>query len=136
MNQIVNIFRKDVRHLRLELLASWALMLLLDLLIPKSWVGFQPGDRPPAVAVQVLTLLLFASWVVLIMRLVHGERLAGLNQFWTTRPYVWTSLLTEKAVFVLLFVYAPMLLSQIFLLYRGLFLTGIRNRSLFLDDCN
>ena len=82
------------------------------------------GDVAPAIAVQVLTLLLFASWVVLIMRLVHGERLAGLNQFWTTRPYVWTSLLAEKAIFVLLFVYAPMLLSQIFLLYRGGFAIG------------
>jgi hypothetical protein len=119
MNQIMNIFRKEVRHLRLELLASWAIMLVLDLLIPKSWTGFQPGDQPPAIAVQILTLLLFASWVVLIMRLVHGERLAGLNQFWTTRPYVWTSLLTEKAIFVLLFVYTPMLLSQMYLLYCG-----------------
>jgi hypothetical protein len=124
MNQIINIFRKDVRHLRMELLASWAIMLLLDLLIPKSWVGFQPGDQPPAIVVQMLTLLLFASWMLLIMRLVQGERLAGLNQFWTTRPYVWTSLLCEKAIFVLLFVYVPMLLSQIYLLHRGGFAIG------------
>jgi hypothetical protein len=124
MNQIINIFRKDVRHLRLELLASWTIMLLLDLLIPKSWTGWSPGNQPPATAVAFLTLLLFAAWIVLLVRVVQGERLAGLNQFWTTRPYEWTSLLTEKAIFVLLFVYTPLFLSQIYLLHRGGFAIG------------
>jgi hypothetical protein len=125
MNQVMNIFRKDVRHLRLELLASLAIMVLLDLLIPKSWTGWAPGDQPPTLTTQILTVLLFAAWIVLLVRVVQGERLAGLNQFWTTRPYVWTSLLAEKAIFALLFIYAPMLLSQIYLLHRSGFAVGL-----------
>jgi hypothetical protein len=116
MNQIVNIFRKDIRHLRLELLASLAILLLFILVEPRSWADHPPSGLNGS---AIMALLLWASWAILIFRLVHAERLAGLNQFWTTRPYEWSKLLAAKSLFLLVFLYTPLFLSQLYLLHRG-----------------
>jgi len=68
-------------------------VLLLNLLIPKSWTGFQPGNQPPAMAVEFLTILLFASWNCIDHALGFTRRLGRTKQFWTTRPYVVDELL-------------------------------------------
>ncbi len=116
MNQIVNILRKDARHLRLEILASLTVLLLFNLAEPKAWLELY---GPAANASQITVFLVFVSWAILILRLVHLERLAGLNQFWTTRPYEWPNLLAAKTIFVLLFVYIPFLATQCYLLHHG-----------------
>ena len=123
MRQIVNIFRKDVRHLRLELIASLAVLLLFCVAEPKAWAEWPAG--PATNTSGILVFLLFASWSILILRLVHAERLAGLNQFWTTRPYEWPSLLAAKVGFVLAFVYVPLALAQFYLIHHGGFEIGV-----------
>jgi uncharacterized membrane protein YidH (DUF202 family) len=119
MNQIINIFRKDLRHLRLELVVSWAILLLYTIVVPRSWAESFYSPRPAAQLTSMLNMALDLSWALLILRLVHGERLAGVNQFWTTRPYEWPKLLAAKAIFLMLFMYVPLLLSQVYLLHAG-----------------
>jgi hypothetical protein len=116
MNQILNILRKDVRHLRLEILASLAVLFLFILIEPRAWMTLYSVASNTA---QINSFLVCVSWGILIFRLVHAERLAGLNQFWTTRPYEWPKLLAAKGLFVVLFVYTPLALAQFYLLHHA-----------------
>ena len=116
MTQILNILRKDVRHLRFEILASVTVLVLFILVEPRTWMTMYSTVTNTA---QVTAFLVCVSWGILIFRLVHAERLAGLNQFWTTRPYEWPKLLAAKALFIVLFVYTPFVLAQFYLLHHA-----------------
>lgn len=118
MNQIVNIFRKDTRQLWIEILTSLTILGLFDIFEPKGWVGVAATD-PTAIAAAALRGLLCIAWGVLIIRLIHAERLTGLNQFWTTRPYDWSKLMAAKGLFLLTYLYCPLMLSQMLLLHLG-----------------
>ena len=116
MTQILNILRKDVRHLKLEILASLAALVLFNLIVPRTWMELFGAASN---AEQAAAFLVIVSWAILILRLVHAERLSGLNQFWTTRPYEWSKLLAAKAIFLVLFVYIPFALAQFYLLHHA-----------------
>jgi hypothetical protein len=133
MNQIVNIFRKDARQLWMEIVASLALLSFFTYFEPKTWVPGYPSPFSPMVLDQFLVMLLCTAWTVMMIRLVQSERLVGLNQFWTTRPYEWPQLLAAKALFVLVFLYAPLVLSQLVLLYKSGLPTGQNLEPMF---CN
>jgi len=64
-------------------------------------------------------LLFCMTWVVLIISLVQAERLVGLNQFWTTRPYEWPKLIAAKCYFLFVFLYLPLVVSQVILLHQA-----------------
>jgi hypothetical protein len=119
MNQIVNIFRKDGRQLWMEIVASLALLSFFTYFEPKTWVPGYPSIFNPVVLEQFLLVLLCTAWTVMTVRLVQSERLVGLNQFWTTRPYEWPQLMAAKALFVVGFLYVPLAISQIVLLYES-----------------
>jgi len=118
-NQILHIFRKDVRHHRPEIVLSLI-----------AWVAFawrETGRINPwnnlsveyEVLLSLLSALLPIAWVFLIVRVVHGETLVGDRQFWVTRPYEWKKLVAAKLLFILAFVNVPLLLLQIFLLRKA-----------------
>lgn len=117
MNQIINIFRKDARQLWMEIVASLALLGFYTWIDPKTWVPGYQSTFNPATLSNNAVLLLCISWAVMMIRLVQSERLVGVNQFWTTRPYEWPKLLAAKALFALVFLYVPLAISQFFLLY-------------------
>jgi len=127
MNQVLHIFRKDIRHLWREIAASLALLVAFAWLDTRSWS--QPyGAMATGISVLLsgemlpglVNLLLPISWIFLIVRVVQGESLVGDRQFWVTRPYDWKQLLAAKALFVLTFVNFPFLLADVFLLaYAG-----------------
>jgi hypothetical protein len=119
MNQIVHIFRKDTRQLRLEVLATLAVMVLFDIFEPRSWANPSQDVQLQELVSRVIALLLIISWGILIIRLIQTDRLPGVNQFWTTRPIVWWKLLAAKGLFLLAFLYIPLILSQMLLLHRG-----------------
>ena len=116
MNQTLHILRKDFDQLWLQLMLPTSALLLATLLQIGVWTDTLPTDLPFTVVAYVLLLLLTMSWMVLILTLVQEERLVGLTQFWTTRPYEWPKLLAAKLFFVLLFLVGPLFLSQLFLL--------------------
>jgi hypothetical protein len=120
-NQILHIFRKDVRHHWPEIAVSWVA------LVAYGW--HQSAHLNPwydtSIAYEFLLSLLSGLlplvWIFLMIRVVHGENLVGDRQFWVTRPYEWKKLLAAKLLFIVAFVNLPLFLVQIFLLIRERF---------------
>ncbi len=129
MNQIWNIFRKDARHLRIEIAASLALLAAFVWFDIRSWSGIDNFATGAAAALSffftaqalpgLVNALLPISWIFLIVRVIQSESLVGDRQFWVTRPYSWKQLLTAKALFVLAFINFPFLCADVFLLARA-----------------
>ena len=112
MNQIIAIFKKDVRHLWPEILVSIVLTAAFVRMSPYTW---GPRDINTILLQQVAAILLFLvpmSWWILITRLVQSESLVGDRQFWLTRPYEWKKLLATKGIFILAFLYLPIFIAH------------------------
>jgi hypothetical protein len=121
MKQILHIFVKDARHQWLEILVSLAVTVALVFTCRSRWhtgamlhgsaVSFSTfellGDLP-----ALLVLIVPLSWWLLISPVIHEEKLVGDRQFWITRPYEWKKLLAAKMLFLVVFLYAPLLLAQ------------------------
>src|ERR1035438_4897812 len=56
-----------------------------------------------------------ACWV-LIVAVIHEERLIGHEQYWLTRPYTWKNLVVAKALFLVVFVSLPLFVCQYIIL--------------------
>ncbi len=117
MSQIVHIFRKDTRQLRLEVLATLVVMVFFDIFEPRSWANPSQNMQIEHIVSAAIAILLNISWGILIIRLIQTDRLPGVNQFWTTRPVVWWKLMAAKVLFLMCFLYAPLMLSQMLLLH-------------------
>lgn len=131
MDQIVHIFRKDVRRHWREIVLSLAILTLFAWNEPSNWVP-QPfrENMFRAMLSGWLAPMVAISWLFLIVRVVHSESLVGDRQFWVTRPYEWKKLLTAKSLFLVAFVNVPLFVTQVFLLWKAGFassryLTGL-----------
>jgi hypothetical protein len=126
MKQMVHIFAKDSRQFWPEILISLALVAAFVWIYPSSWLtgntlsAVAGGDSVKMLFEQylggILKLLIPVSWWLLIARVIHAEALVGDRQFWLTRPYEWKKLLGAKALFLLVFLYLPLLIAQYLLL--------------------
>ncbi len=128
MKQILHILAKDARHLWIEILLSIAVTVAFAFACPASWRAaievraFASGATYAAsvfeaqILVRILVVLVPASWWLLISNLIHDERLVGNRQFWLTRPYEWKKLLAAKLLFLIVFLYLPLLIAQCWLL--------------------
>ena len=122
MNQILHIFRKDVKHTRWEILASLALLGLYTWHEPRTWSPLRAyAVLPPFLDFVwgILPGLVPISWCFLIVRAVQDESLVGDKQFWVTRPYDWYKLLAAKVLFILAFVNLPLFIADVILLKEG-----------------
>jgi hypothetical protein len=118
MKQVLHIFAKDARHQWLEILLSLAVTVGLVFACPSRWrtgaagvVSFSPwglASNLPDIVVYMVPL----SWWLLISPVIHEEKLVGDRQFWITRPYDWKKLLAAKVLFLIAFLYVPLLLAQ------------------------
>lgn len=109
MKQAFQVFLKDVRRLRVELVISMAALALL------TWAEWQlctPARNPQWYNQLLPSLILFLAWWLMIAQLIHGDALTGDRQFWATRPYVWYQLLLAKVLFVVACIGVPLLASQ------------------------
>lgn len=109
MRQALHIFKKDVRHLWLEIAVALAVVAAF------TFMGVRQALSPGAargLAGGLAVFLLPLAWWILIARVIHSEALPGDHQFWLTRPYAWKSLLGAKALFILVFVNLPMLVAD------------------------
>ena len=120
-NQILHIFKNDVRHFWREIVVMAAIVVAY---------GWQTSCHPQesgsvfvgigfSVSSQILSLLVPVSFIFLILRAVHTECLVGDRQFWVTRPYDWRKLLAAKLFLVFTFVNLPLFVLQVFLLWRA-----------------
>jgi hypothetical protein len=129
MKQVLHIIAKDARHLWAEILLSVAITAAFAWIYPNQWldeamiltggnfaryVSYSPSSVE--IFATILTGLVPVSWWLLITNLIHDERLIGDRQFWLTRPYEWKNLLTAKLLFLLGFLYLPLLIAQIYIL--------------------
>jgi len=107
MNRILAIFRKDVRHLWPQAVLLIALMALSASLDP-TYSRF----RVPYYEFFAILILPVACWLV-IVSVIHEEKLPGDRQYWLTRPYSWKELLAAKLLWIAAFVNLPLLLCHL-----------------------
>ena len=129
INQVLHIFRKDLRHFWPEA--------LLTVLVTGAFAWVYPAQWLPVTAVPlsllgvpftsvsretlsgIVTALVPISWFIQITRLVQDECLVGERPYWYTRPYEWRKLLAAKALFLALFLVLPLAIAQAVLLHLG-----------------
>ena len=123
MNQIVHVFKKDLRRFSWEIALSLLLVALYAWCQPASWepatIFFMSHSQSAAfryMGAMWLGPVLVLWWMVMLVRLIQEESPAGDRQFWVTRPYRWPSLLAAKVIFFLTMVNIPLLLVQFGLL--------------------
>ena len=123
MNQALHIFAKDTRRFLPEILIVLALVATsvsiysyLLAFSPRFWEGNINANGKQLRLLVVLTLLIPVGWWLLISRAFHAENLVGDTQFWITRPYEWEKLLAAKLLFLVSFVYLPILMAYCILL--------------------
>jgi len=123
MKQIIHIFAKDSRHFWLEIVVSLAIMAAFTWAYPHHWTRNNLGARfylstsiDWGLSGSILTLLVPVSWWLLITRVILAESLVGDRQFWLTRPYEWRKLLGAKVLFLLVYLYLPLVIVKLVLL--------------------
>ncbi len=89
MNQILHIFRKDVRHRWIEIVVSLALLVAHAWHVAHQWNVPSPDFDLTSSLWGALAFFVPASWCFLVIRAVQEESLVGDRQFWVTRPYEW-----------------------------------------------
>jgi hypothetical protein len=111
LQQALHIFRKDARHLRIEIAGVLLLTFFLVLTGVQTWDqvqergGTRDFDGP-------FTVLLPLAWCLLIARVVQVEALPGDRHFWLTRPYSRTGLVLSKLLFIGAFISLPFMMAQ------------------------
>lgn len=119
MMQAFHIFRKDLRHLWPEFGVYVLLLLAYAVAAPEVRPGSGSPDSLVLISVRLLTYLIAIAFFVLIVRVIHEERLVGVEQFWITRPYRWSSLLIAKVIFIFACVVLPFVVMQGWLLSQA-----------------
>ena len=106
MNRVLRIFRKDVRRL-------WPQTIVFLSLLVGATVGVPAyGANSFTMAKALLRLLEPVACWVLVISLIHEERLIGHSQYWLTRPYAWRDLVGAKALFAFAVISVPVFLCQ------------------------
>ena len=103
MSRAIAIFRKDVRHLWVQILVYVGTLVLFACEDP-AYVKHDSTTRDLSTFLYILLPL--ACWL-LVTSLMQGEKTVGDNQYWLTRPFSRIDLLVAKALFLLLFLIAP-----------------------------
>jgi len=128
MKQVLNIFKKDVRHYWHEIVVSIALLAAFARYDVRSWANeslvgyaYEAGSFffDSRLLSGLVDVLLPISWAFVIVRVIQGESLVGDRQFWVTRPYEWKKLLAAKILFILVFINLPLLITDVFLLSKA-----------------
>ena len=102
MRQALHIFRKDAWHFRHEIAVSVAFT---------AAFAFSRILGGPSFLIFVGRAVPFIWWLF-ICPVIQEDSLAGDKQFWITRPYSRASLVAAKALFIVAFINAPLLLAQ------------------------
>lgn len=113
MRQALHIFKKDVRHLWIEIAVAITVVVAFTFTGARRALWLVDPTTNRTAAWTMVLILLPLTWWTLIARVIHGETLPGDRQFWITRPYSWKSLLGAKALFILAFINLPMFLADI-----------------------
>lgn len=120
MQQILHIFRKDLRRHWPDILVALAILATYAWDQPAEW---HPQDLSSQALHEMLRsylpFIVMLAWSLLIARVLLTEPLVGDRQFWVTRPYQWHKLLITKSLLVAAFINLPLFVAQIFLLSKA-----------------
>lgn len=127
MEQVFNIFRKDLRRFWREIAMALALLAMYSWNDVRGWMGDQALVAQAGFASffsyrflsGLVVALLPVAWAFMIARVIQGESLVGDRQFWITRPYEWKKLLTAKVLFVFVTINVPLLIADFILLAKA-----------------
>ena len=118
MKRILHIYAKDVRRFLPEILIVLSLVaayVSIHCYLSATDPQFRTGSIEVGGKLSKLLPLLIAfthfAWILLVCRVIQAERLVGDTQFWITRPYEWKKLIASKLLFVLTFIYLPVLVG-------------------------
>jgi len=108
---ILHIVRKDVSQL-------WMLVtiaLIAQLANTGLWFALDHFQKPAELVVpaQVFPFIAWIAIIVLIVACVHQDVVPGVSQDWLIRPIRRADLILAKVMFVLIFVNAPMFVSDL-----------------------
>lgn len=117
MRQALHIFKKDVQHLKLDILIVLAAVAGFTFAVANAASPMSTAEGAPGVALAMLTCLVLLTWWALIARLIHDEPLAVEQPFWITRPYSRGSLLAAKTLFIAVFVILPKFAGDALILF-------------------
>jgi hypothetical protein len=109
MSLCFKLFQKDAQRLwpyGLVYLALFTIRLLTDPLYT-NWPLFASNW------IELVRGLTYIALWVLIIELIHQEKLIGDRQYWLTRPFTWKQLVLSKGLFVLVFVLVPLFIGHI-----------------------
>jgi hypothetical protein len=118
MKRILRIFRKDAGRLWpqalvfLAITAAAAALVFFQVTAAHRAINPVPGRGAFASLFVLLPVLQPLACWVLVIALIHEERLIGHEQYWLTRPYSWRDLLAAKALFLVAFVNLPLFVCQ------------------------
>jgi hypothetical protein len=110
VNKVIQLIRKDARHLWPWILTFWVLLALYPSSESEAarWMGSFKDlffGLAPSVAVFLL-----------VVAAVQQETLVGDRQYWLTRPFTKWHLMVSKALFFAVFIQVPVLLMQVVML--------------------
>jgi len=109
MNQILTL-KKDLW--RLWPVAVLTCLMLAILANADRW----RADWMPSPMEGWMNLVLSAAWACMTALVVLEDPLVGDNQFWMTRPYRWSALLSAKLALVVLMIHLPLFLADVYVL--------------------
>jgi hypothetical protein len=115
MPQAIRIFLKDAHRSWPYIAVVLAISAMLAALTPRYSPVYSTAEKLSRL-VDALQFLLPMAWWFTVAHVVQGDGLAGDKQFWVTRPYSWKSLLAAKVLFCVVFLTAPMLISDCLIL--------------------
>lgn len=102
MNMVLHVLKKDIRGLRWEIVATVALTLATVL---AEWPRQQATLNHLGQFWSQPAIVL--AWILLVLRVVQRDGLVGAEHDWLTRPIRRWHVAAAKALFVVLFVLAP-----------------------------
>jgi hypothetical protein len=115
MEQVLRIFRKDVRRLSPGIVAVIAVFIVHAVIDARTPMLYPRGARMDSISTLLNMFLPLAIWF-LIAQVIFQEAIPGEQQFWLTRPYHWSKLLASKVLFVVAFISVPLFLSDCYIL--------------------
>jgi len=113
---IRHLILKDVRHQRIRLLLIWLMALLLPLI---NFYYYQDEHLNDLLTVTEGGMLLLFCFLIIFsgVSTILLDPTCGSARFLTTRPIKWTVLLASKVLFVLLFLWLPIVILRLATIY-------------------
>lgn len=124
MSLAFHFFKRDFRR-SWWLFAAWSLLIVIDdyravLAQPPTAPSFGAPVYVSFIQPVVLILpLICLSLVLLVVRVVHEDRLVGTTAFWLSRPVRRSSLLLAKLASLVLIILIPVVIHSLSMIYLG-----------------